>query len=227
MPVAFLLNRCLRVVVFAVLIGVAAPAVAQTPAQGEPGKQVRVGTKLAPPFAMQLENGSWTGLAIDLWQAISDELGRTYGVTPYQSTKDLIDAASRGDIDAGVAAVTITADREQEVDFSHPFFRSGLAIAISKERSSSVVDTFRALTSGPFLATIGMLLALLFATGALIWVVERKRNSAHFDEEPVAGIGHGFWWAAVTMTTVATATRCRSRRWDASSASCGCLPPSF
>lgn len=159
-----------------------------------------VGTKVAPPFAMEQENGAWSGLAIDLWQLIAHELGRDYTLKPYQSTKDLIDAAAAGDIDAGVAAVTITAEREQSVDFSHPFFRSGLAI--SKERSSSVVDVFRALTSGPFLATIGMLLALLFATGSLIWVVERKRNSAHFDEEPVTGIGHGFWWAAVTMTTV-------------------------
>lgn len=163
---------------------------------------MNVGTKEAPPFAMQQENGSWTGLGIDLWHAIANELGRKFTLSAYRSTKELIDAAARGDIDAGVAAVTITADREQRVDFSHPFFRSGLAIAVSKERSSGIVDVFRALTSEPFLTTIGMLLLLLFATGALIWVVERKRNSAHFDEEPIAGVGQGFWWAAVTMTTV-------------------------
>lgn len=193
---------CLRALSLAVLIGAAAPASAQEPAETPPAAGMSVGTKVAPPFAMQQENGSWTGLGIDLWQAIADELGRAYSVKPYASTKDLIDASARGEVDAGVAAVTITADREQEVDFSHPFFRSGLAIAVSKERSSGLVDTFRALTSGPFLATIGMLLALLFATGAVIWVVERKRNAAHFDEDPVSGIGHGFWWAAVTMTTV-------------------------
>ena len=195
-------HRCLRTAQFIFLLALASPAFAQTPSETPQARALIVGTKLAPPFAMKQENGTWTGLAIDLWELIAHELDRDYTLTPYQYTKDLIDAAATGDIDAGVAAATITAEREQSVDFSHPFFRSGLAIAISKERSSSVVDISRALTSGPFLATIGMLLALLFATGALIWLIEHKRNAAHFDEEPVAGIGHGFWWAAVTMTTV-------------------------
>jgi polar amino acid transport system substrate-binding protein len=190
----------LRAVSLAVVIAAAAvPAFAQEPA----GQQsMTVGTKAAPPFAIETDNGAWTGLALDLWQAMAHELGRSFTVKPYTSTRDLVDAAAKGEIDAGVAAVTITAEREQVVDFSHPYFRSGLAIAVSKERSSGIVDIFRALTSGPFLATLGMLLGLLFATGALIWVVERHKNPGHFDEEPASGIGNGFWWAAVTMTTV-------------------------
>jgi polar amino acid transport system substrate-binding protein len=161
-----------------------------------------VGTKPAPPFAMQTDNGTWTGLGLDLWRDMAKELGRSFTVKPYKTTQDLIDAAAKGEIDAGVAAVTITADREQKIDFSHPYYRSGLAIAISKERGSSILDIFRALTSGPFLATLGTLIALLVATGALIWVVERRKNPGHFDSEPASGIGNGFWWAAVTMTTV-------------------------
>lgn len=196
-------TRRLRVVTFTVLFAaVAFPALAQEAADQAPEPGMTIGTKPAPPFAMQTDTGSWTGLGLDLWQAMAKELGRTFTVKSYESTQALIDAAAKGEIGAGVAAVTITAEREQEVDFSHPFFRSGLAIAISKERSSGILDIFRALTSGPFLATLGTLLALLFATGAVIWVVERHKNPGHFDHEPVSGIGHGFWWAAVTMTTV-------------------------
>jgi len=197
--VIFARHRGLRVVSLTFLIAVAAsPAIAQVPA----GQAMTVGTKSAPPFAMQAENGTWTGLGLDLWQAMAKELGRAFTVKAYKSTQDLIDAAAKGEIDAGIAAVTITADREQKIDFSHPYYRSGLAIAVSKERGSGVLDVFRALTSGPFLATLGTLLALLFATGAVIWVVERRRNPGHFDTDPVSGIGQGFWWAAVTMTTV-------------------------
>jgi len=197
--VIFPRHRRLRVVLLTFLIaGAASPAVAQAPA----GRSMTVGTKPAPPFAMQAENGSWTGLGLDLWRDMAKELGRPFTVKPYKSTQALIDAAAKGAIDAGVAAVTITADREQKIDFSHPYYRSGLAIAVSRERDSGILDVFRALTSGPFLATLGTLLALLFATGAVIWVVERRKNPAHFDTEPVSGIGQGFWWAAVTMTTV-------------------------
>ena len=43
---------------------------------------------------------------------------------------------------------------------------------------------------------------LLFMVGLLVWWFERKRNPAHFGGTPAAGIGAGFWWSAVTMTTV-------------------------
>ncbi len=197
--VIFPRHRRLPVLSLAFLITVSAfPALAQAVAD----RTMTVGTKPAPPFAMQAENGTWTGLGLDLWRAMAKELGRTFTVKAYTSTQDLVDAAARGEIDAGIAAVTITADREQKIDFSHPFYRSGLGIAVSRERDSGVLDVLRALTSGPFLATLGTLLALLFATGAVIWVVEHPKNSGHFDKDPVSGIGQGFWWAAVTMTTV-------------------------
>jgi len=197
--VIFPRHRRLRVASLAFLMAVAAsPALAQAAAD----RTMTVGTKPAPPFAMQAEDGTWAGLALDLWRDMAKELGRAFTVKPYKSTQDLIDAAANGEIDAGVAAVTITAEREQKIDFSFPYYRSGLAIAVSRERDSGLLDVFRALTSGPFLATLATLLALLFATGAVIWVVERRRNPGHFDHDPVTGIGHGFWWAAVTMTTV-------------------------
>jgi polar amino acid transport system substrate-binding protein len=197
--VIFPRHRRWRVVLLAFAIAIAVfPAVAQAAA----GRPMTLGTKSAPPFAMLAEDGTWTGLALDLWRAMAQELGRPYSVKPYTSTQALIDAAARGEITAGIAAVTITADREKKIDFSFPFYRSGLGIAVSRARYSGLVDVLRALTSGPFLATLGTLLALLFATGAVIWVVERRRNSAHFDKDPISGIGEGFWWAAVTMTTV-------------------------
>jgi len=44
------------------------------------------------------------------------------------------------------------------------------------------------------------LAALLVIIGVLIWLLER-RQKAHFDPRPLAGIGDGVWWAAVTMST--------------------------
>ena len=33
-----------------------------------PNRELVVGTKEAPPFAMKAPDGSWTGLSIDLWR---------------------------------------------------------------------------------------------------------------------------------------------------------------
>ena len=43
---------------------------------------------------------------------------------------------------------------------------------------------------------------LLLALGTLIWWIEHKRNPEQFGGDSAAGIGSGFWWSAVTMTTV-------------------------
>jgi ABC-type amino acid transport substrate-binding protein len=36
----------------------------------------------------------------------------------------------------------------------------------------------------------------------MVWLFERKLNSAHFGGNTLQGIGSGFWFSAVTMTTV-------------------------
>jgi polar amino acid transport system substrate-binding protein len=43
---------------------------------------------------------------------------------------------------------------------------------------------------------------LLLALGTLIWWFEHKKNPDQFGGGTAAGIGSGFWWSAVTMTTV-------------------------
>jgi len=45
-----------------------------------------------------------------------------------------------------------------------------------------------------------MLLALI--TGIIVWSFERRKNNEMFGDGTVGGIGHGIWWAMVTMTTV-------------------------
>lgn len=56
--------------------------------------------------------------------------------------------------------------------------------------------------STAFLKGIGLFLLLLFLVGAAVWLFERSRNRDMFGGRPAEGIGHGLWWAVVTMTTV-------------------------
>ena len=37
------------------------------------GRELIVGTKEAPPFAMKAPDGTWQGISIDLWRRIADE----------------------------------------------------------------------------------------------------------------------------------------------------------
>jgi ABC-type amino acid transport substrate-binding protein len=54
----------------------------------------------------------------------------------------------------------------------------------------------------PFLKVLTMLSFLLLVVGLLVWWFERKKNVQQFGGGATKGIGTGFWWSAVTMTTV-------------------------
>jgi ABC-type amino acid transport substrate-binding protein len=43
---------------------------------------------------------------------------------------------------------------------------------------------------------------VLFAIGLAVWWLERRRNPEQFGGSALQGVGSGFWWSAVTMTTV-------------------------
>jgi len=159
-----------------------------------------VGTKEAPPFAMKRPDGSWHGLSIELWREISAELGRDHEFREL-GLEELLAGVEAGELDAAVAALTITPEREETSDFSHPFHTSGLGIAVAASGPDFLATVF-ALFSGDFLKAVGALAVVLFIIGAIVWALERRRNPEQFGGSTVEGLGAGFWFSAVTMTTV-------------------------
>lgn len=172
-------------------------------AQETASSKVTVGTKLSPPFAIRTADGQWSGIAIDLWREIAKRLNRDY---EFRETdlEGLLEGITSGEFDVGVAALTVTPERERRFDFSHSFFISGLGIAVLEKGKKSWFSAIRQLISPAFLQTIALLAFILFVAGTLVWFFERKQNPQQFGGEgnPVRGIGAGFWWSAVTMTTV-------------------------
>lgn len=190
---------CKLIVVACTLLASAAPA----SAQAEPPEReltLTVGTKVAPPFVMKGPDGDYRGLSISLLDSIAEDVGFGYEIREYD-LPGLLDATARGEVDLAASATTITAERERLVDFTHPFYTAGLAIAVRDEGGINWLRTLRGVFSPTFLSAIAALTTILLGTGALMWLAERKRNQDQFGGG-LTGIGHGFWWSAVTMTTV-------------------------
>jgi ABC-type amino acid transport substrate-binding protein len=160
-----------------------------------------VGTNLAPPFSIRNPDGTWSGISIDLWRAIADELRLDYEIREL-SFPEVLEGLRQKKIDAAVAALTITAEREKIFDFTHAFYTSGLSIATTPNLESSWLGTLGRLLSGEVLELLGWLIVALFASGLLVWALERKRNEGQFGGGPAQGIWAGFWWSMVTFTSV-------------------------
>jgi ABC-type amino acid transport substrate-binding protein len=63
------------------------------------GRPMRIGTRHAPPFAIRGSDGTWSGISIDLWEEIADNLGLSYEYREY-GLAELLEATRAGDITA-------------------------------------------------------------------------------------------------------------------------------
>lgn len=168
-------------------------------AQATPPDTVVIGTRVAAPFVMA-EDGGYAGLSVALWSHVAERLELPY-VFEERDLEALLTGVEDGSLYASVAALTVTAEREERVDFTHPFFTSGLGIAVP-HRPAGFVQAVLRLFSLEFLWVFGLLGGLLLFWGGLVWLFERAENEEEFGGTAAQGIGSGFWWAAVTMTTV-------------------------
>jgi ABC-type amino acid transport substrate-binding protein len=173
-------------------------------AQTDAGKPARlsVGTVVAPPFTMQAAGGTWDGIGIELWRAVAFVLGVQYEMRKYDTFEQLVDAVEKRKIDVALS-LAVTAKREVILDFSQSYYRSGLAIAVSEDSAGRGWSGFvRRLDISSIFAAIAILALLWLMAGAAIWIFEGRRNREMFGDGLIEGLGHGVWWAAVTMTTV-------------------------
>jgi len=173
---------------------------------------LRVVTKPFAPFVM-LEGDKYTGFSIDLWDAIAKQLDVEYGLNVeyellnVKTVGELIQIVSEKKADVGIAGISMTAKREEKVDFSYSFFRSGLQIMILNEYesnpslSSSMMNLGAIILHPAHIQPILILLIVFFVLGNIIWLLERHHNRK-FSPKYFQGVWDGFWWAAVTVTTV-------------------------
>ena len=182
---------------------VAAQCMAQTTETPSPAvssqQELVIGTKEAPPFAMKAADGSWSGISIDLWRRVADELHLRYRFAEEPNVQGLIDGVADGRFDLAVAALTVTAARARVIDFTEPFYVTGLGIAVPAGGEASWLPIIRTLTSFGFAQAIVALVGLAIDVGLLVWLFERRHNE-HFGGGVTKGLTTGVWWSAVAMT---------------------------
>ena len=162
--------------------------------------ELLIGTRVVAPFVIKETDGSYSGITISLWEHIAEELNLDFTYVE-DDIQGMLDGVERGDYFAAASALTATSEREEFVDFTHPFYVTGLGIAVPHQ-PAGLWGAISSMFSFDFLWVLFLLLGLLFIWGILVWFFERHENRDEFGGSTAEGIGSGFWWAAVTMTTV-------------------------
>ena len=102
------------------------------------------------PFEFK-QNGKYTGFDIQLWEAIAKQAGLKYRLQP-MDFNGIIPGLQTRNVDAALAGITIREDRAKVIDFSEPYYESGLAILVA---SDSPIQTAKDLEGKTVAVKIG------------------------------------------------------------------------
>ena len=196
-------GRCaiLVALALAVLLAPTQRVQAQTRASSD-AHELIIGTKVAAPFAIKEADGTWRGISIDLWRRVAEQMHLRYRFDE-TSLSGLVDGVADGSLDAAVAALTVTGPRHRLVDFTQPFYSTGLGIAVKQDAGMAWWPIITNLVSIRFLGAVAALFAISMTVGLVLWLVERRHNE-HFGAHR-QGLGSSVWWTAAAMTQSAGA----------------------
>src|SRR5262245_49300350 len=170
---------------------------AQAPEPPAPAELI-VAVKEAPPFAFKDPDGAWRGISIDLWKRIAESHHVRYRLSEQPTVEALIEGTRNRSFDLAVSAITVTAARQKVVEFTQPFYATGLGIAVSTRDENRWLAILRTFLSFGFLQAILVLVAIAMIVGLLVWLFERRHNE-NFGGR-AKGLDSDFWRSAIAMT---------------------------
>ena len=181
----------------------AAPLDCALAVERRPTAPLRVAVYDVPPYGTVGSDGALSGLSVDLWRRVAEDLEWEYRLTPVSQMETILSGLEQGRFDAAIGAITITPEREARIDFSYPTHRSGVAVALPKETGPLAAIVSYVTVAADLGTLIVGIFALLLLLGVVIWLIERPgRSSKPPPEDSVVTLRDGLYWAVVTMTTV-------------------------
>jgi polar amino acid transport system substrate-binding protein len=169
---------------------------------------LKIGIKPSEPWVMYdktvpEEERQPIGFSIDLWNKIAESLGKKTKWVYHETTPDVIDSAYASDIDLGIAAITVSSEREKRVDFSNSMYETGLQIMVFTENNNSnplnilVIELKKLLTW----TVLGWLSMMLLITSHVRLLVDRISGDNFFPQSYFGGIYETLWWGITMLVT--------------------------
>jgi ABC-type amino acid transport substrate-binding protein len=161
-----------------------------------------VGLHDKPPYAVRAEDGSWSGIAIELWERIATKMDVQF-VYRELSFGDLVPALAAGHIDLVIGELMVDPATERQIDFSQPFLITSLGVAVRERHwqpnwGAVLVE----MVSDDVVRVLGLIFVGMLVVAGVVWWVERRHRDSQFGGHPLRSFGDAIWFSAATLTSV-------------------------
>lgn len=195
-PLCWLVGAVVAALLVALAMLMPVVSTAATPAPTaqatNPPRTLRVAILITrPPFVHKTDTG-YSGLAMDIWQKISlaQNWGSVYTVVPKLS--EGLRLVETGKADVFISNLSITSARRKLVDFSQPYFDSGLQIMVDSDQANGAADLWHGLVAnGHIRVFVGGTLLIILA--ALIATFLERRFNPEFPKEWPHGVAESLY----------------------------------
>lgn len=115
---------------------------------------IKMGTNAAfPPYEYK-DGEKFVGIDIDIATAIAEELGATLEVVDMEFDS-IITAVDKGEVDLGIAGMTVTDERKEQVDFSASYATGVQSVIVPEGSAIADIDDLSGKKIGVQLGTTG------------------------------------------------------------------------
>jgi ABC-type amino acid transport substrate-binding protein len=168
-------------------------------------EKVKVVTRNIEPFSFE-QDGRRVGFAMELWDQVAREAGLEYDsktdVQTAPTAAAMIDTVKGKTADVGVGALSVTAAREEVIDFSQPFYEAGLQVLVAGGGGgilSSIKQLLGSLFNFQLIGMFLLLVATMLGVSYLVWRFEHPTYDETYPKERAKGVWEAFWWTICTL----------------------------
>ena len=147
-------------------------SLAAGPSQAAP--VLRVGVADGSQPCSYRQRGSWSGMAVELWQQVADQEQIPYVLVPADKTTELLAATKRNEVDVAIGCITISPERIRQNRFSLPFQESGLGVMVKRNQLELGSSLLRSLLTPDLIRLLVAYVVLIGLLSVAVWQVERN-----------------------------------------------------
>jgi polar amino acid transport system substrate-binding protein len=153
---------------------------------------IKVGVLLDPPFVIK-EEAIYTGIAIDLWTTIAQNLKKTSTYVEFSCGKseEAFEALQKGEIEILIGPLSVTRKSLEVADFTLPYFIDKIIVLSSYEYFDSIIHFFKILIYS-IGGIIFLFLFIFIAYIHLLWYFEHPHGT-NIPNTYKEGISYLFW----------------------------------